>query len=178
MRRERVRDLLARVADGSLPVEGALDALALDPTESLGFATIDHHRALRQGFPEVIYGAGKTAEHIVAIATRIAERGDGVLVTRVSEEAATALGEALPGAVHNETARTVHLASPSPPAQSRDALLVVTAGTSDLPVAEEAAVTAQALGCRLERLTDVGVAGIHRLLSRRDGSGGSHCLVL
>jgi NCAIR mutase (PurE)-related protein len=168
MRRERVRDLLARVADGSLPVEGALDALALDPTESLGFATIDHHRALRQGFPEVIYGAGKTAEHIVAIATRIAERGDGVLVTRVSEEAATALGEALPGAVHNETARTVHLASPSPPAQSRDALLVVTAGTSDLPVAEEAAVTAQALGCRLERLTDVGVAGIHRLLSRRD----------
>lgn len=168
MRRERVRDLLARVADGSLPVEGALDALALDPTESLGFATIDHHRALRQGFPEVIYGAGKTSEHIVAIAMRIAERGDGVLVTRVSDEAANALAEALPGAEHNATARTMFLPSPTPPASSRDALLVVTAGTSDLPVAEEAAVTALALGCRIERLTDVGVAGIHRLLARRD----------
>ena len=168
MRRERVRDLLARVAEGSLPVDGALDALALEPTESLGFATIDHHRALRQGFPEVIYGAGKTPEHIVAIATRIAERGDGVLVTRVSADAANVLTEALPGAVHNETAHTVYAASPTPPAPSRDALLIVTAGTSDLPVAEEAAVTAQALGCRLERLTDVGVAGIHRLLSRRE----------
>jgi NCAIR mutase (PurE)-related protein len=168
MRRERVRDLLARVAEGSLPVDGALDALALEPTESLGFATIDHHRALRQGFPEVIYGAGKTPEHIVAIATRIAERGDGVLVTRVSDEAANALAQALPGASFNAVARTVHLASPSPPAPSRDALLVVTAGTSDLPVAEEAAVTAQALGCSLERLTDVGVAGIHRLLARRE----------
>ncbi|HEX5972339.1 MAG TPA: nickel pincer cofactor biosynthesis protein LarB [Gemmatimonadaceae bacterium] len=168
MRRERVRDLLARVADGSLAVEGALDALALDPTESLGFATIDHHRALRQGFPEVIYGAGKTPEHIVAIAMRIAERGDGVLVTRVSDDAATALAEALPGASHNALARTVHLPSATPPSRSREALLVVTAGTSDLPVAEEAAVTAQALGCTIERLTDVGVAGIHRLLARRE----------
>jgi NCAIR mutase (PurE)-related protein len=168
MRRERVRDLLARVADGSLPVEGALDSLALEPTESLGFATIDHHRALRQGFPEVIYGAGKTPAQIVAIASRIAERGDGVLVTRVSDDAAKALAEALPGAVHNAIARTVHLPSATPPAPGRDALLVVTAGTSDLPVAEEAAVTALALGCRLERLTDVGVAGIHRLLARRE----------
>src|SRR6476661_10009098 len=107
MRRERVRDLLAQVADGSLPVEGALDALALEPTESLGFATIDHHRALRQGFPEVIYGAGKTPEQIVAIAERIAARGDGVLVTRLSDEAATAVMGALPGAERNATARTV-----------------------------------------------------------------------
>ena len=149
-------------------MEGALDVLALEPTESLGFATIDHHRALRQGFPEVIYGAGKTPEHIVAIATRIAERGDGVLVTRVSDEAANALARALPGASYNALARTVHLPSPTPPAPSRAALLVVTAGTSDLPVAEEAAVTAHALGCTLERLTDVGVAGIHRLLARRE----------
>lgn len=168
MRRERVRDLLARVADGTLPVEGALDALVLEPTESLGFATIDHHRALRQGFPEVIYGAGKTPEQIVAIAERIAAHGDGVLVTRASEEAAIAVMRALPGAEHNPTARTVHLPSPTPPAPSAKSLLVVTAGTSDLPVAEEAAVTATALGCGLERLTDVGVAGIHRLLARRD----------
>jgi NCAIR mutase (PurE)-related protein len=168
MRRERVRDLLARVADGSLPVEGALDALALDPTESLGFATIDHHRALRQGFPEVIYGAGKTPEQIVAIAERIAARGDGVLVTRLSDEAAASVLRALPGAEHNVTARTVLLPAPTPPTTARASLLIVTAGTSDLPVAEEAAVTAGALGCAIERLTDVGVAGIHRLLARRE----------
>jgi NCAIR mutase (PurE)-related protein len=168
MRRERVRDLLARVADGSLAVAGALDALAAEPTESLGFATIDHHRALRQGFPEVIYGAGKTPEQIVAIAERIAAHGDGVLVTRVSDEAAAAVRQALPGAEHNVTARTVYLPASTPAELSRTALLVVTAGTSDLPVAEEAVVTARALGCRTERLTDVGVAGIHRLLARRE----------
>jgi pyridinium-3,5-biscarboxylic acid mononucleotide synthase len=168
MRRERVRDLLGRVAEGSLPVDGALDALVQEPTESLGFATIDHHRALRQGFPEVIYGAGKTPGQIVAIAQRIAAHGDGVLVTRASEEAALAVLRALPGAEHNVMARTVYLPSPTPPTQTQASLLVVTAGTSDLPVAEEAAVTGGALGCRLERLTDVGVAGIHRLLSRRE----------
>jgi len=168
MRRERARDLLARVADGSLAVDGALDALAAEPTESLGFATIDHHRALRQGFPEVIYGAGKTPEQIVAIAERIAAHGDGVLVTRVNEAAAAALVRTFPGAEYNATARTVQVRSSTPPALARASLLVVTAGTSDLPVAEEAAVTAGALGCRLERLTDVGVAGIHRLLARRE----------
>ncbi len=168
MRRERVRDLLARVADGSLPVQGALDALAAEPTESLGFATIDHHRALRQGFPEVIYGAGKTPEQIVAIATRIADRGDGMLATRLSDDAAEALQRALPGIVHNPVARTAHLPSSVAPEPGRGSLLVVTAGTSDLPVAEEAAVTATAMGCRVDRLTDVGVAGIHRLLARRE----------
>jgi pyridinium-3,5-biscarboxylic acid mononucleotide synthase len=168
MRRERVRDLLARVADGSLPVDGALDALALEPTESLGFATIDHHRALRQGFPEVIYGAGKTPQQIIAIAERIAAQGDGVLVTRVSDEAAEAVRGALPGSEYNATSRTVYLRPATPPAPSLKSLLIVTAGTSDLPVAEEAAVTGSALGCRLERLHDVGVAGIHRLLARRE----------
>jgi pyridinium-3,5-biscarboxylic acid mononucleotide synthase len=168
MRRERVRDLLARVADGSLAVEGALNALAAEPTESLGFATIDHHRALRQGFPEVIYGAGKTPEQIIAIAERIAAHGDGVLVTRASDEAAAAVIRALPGAEHNATARTVFLPAAALAELSRASLLLVTAGTSDLPVAEEAAVTAGALGCRIERLTDVGVAGIHRLLARRE----------
>lgn len=168
MRRERVRDLLARVANGSLPVEGALDALAAEPTESLGFATIDHHRALRQGFPEVIYGAGKTAEQIVAIATRIADRGDGVLATRLGDDAAAALQRALPGIDYNAVARTAHLPASLAPEPGRGSLLVVTAGTSDLPVAEEAAVTATAMGCLVDRLTDVGVAGIHRLLARRE----------
>ena len=167
MRRERVRDLLGKVADGSVPVESALASLAQEPAESLGFATIDHHRALRQGFPEVVYGAGKTTEQLVAITQRIAARGDGVLATRVSDEAAPALLAALPGAEHNAVARTVVLRATEPATTARGTLLVVTAGTSDLPVAEEAAVTAHAMGCVAERLTDVGVAGIHRLLGNR-----------
>jgi NCAIR mutase (PurE)-related protein len=168
MRRERVRDLLAQVADGSLAVEGALDSLAMDPTESLGFATIDHHRALRQGFPEVVYGGGKTPDQVVAIAGRIAERGDGVLITRVAPGAAQPLTDALPGIEHNTLAATAYLRPRIPPAGARQSVLIVTAGTSDLPVAEEAAVTADAMGCRADRLNDVGVAGIHRLLARRE----------
>jgi NCAIR mutase (PurE)-related protein len=167
VRRERVRDLLSRVADGSVPVESALASLAQEPTESLGFATIDHHRALRQGFPEVVYGAGKTTEQLVAIAQRIAERGDGVLATRVADESVPSLLAALPGAQHNTLARTVVLRAAEPPVRALGTALIVTAGTSDLPVAEEAAVTADAMGCGAERLNDVGVAGIHRLLASR-----------
>jgi NCAIR mutase (PurE)-related protein len=168
MRRERVRELLTRVAEGSLPVDGALDSLSADPVESLGFATIDHHRALRQGFPEVIYGAGKTVDQVISIAQRIADRGDGVLITRVEEDAVLPLRDAFAEMEYNPIGRTALLRSQSPATQSRDAVLIVTAGTSDLPVAEEAAVTADAMACRLERLTDVGVAGIHRLLARRE----------
>ena len=167
MRRERVRDLLSRVADGAVPVESALASLAQEPMESLGFATIDHHRALRQGFPEVVYGAGKTSEQLVAIARRIADRGDGVLATRVADDVVPALLAALPGAEHNALARTVMLRAAQPPASARGTALIVTAGTSDLPVAEEAAVTADAMACVTERLTDVGVAGIHRVLANR-----------
>jgi pyridinium-3,5-biscarboxylic acid mononucleotide synthase len=165
VRRERVRDLLGKVADGSMPIESALASLSQEPSESLGFATIDHHRALRQGFPEVVYGAGKTTEQLVAIAQRIADRGDGVLVTRVASESVAPLLDALPGAESNALARTVRVRAAQPPAVARGSVLVVTAGTSDLPVAEEAAVTADAMGCIAERLTDVGVAGIHRLLA-------------
>jgi NCAIR mutase (PurE)-related protein len=168
VRRERVRDLLAQVADGSLPVDSALASLSHEPAESLGFATIDHHRAIRQGFPEVVYGAGKTTEQVVGIARRIADRGDGVLVTRIAADAVEALRDALPGAEHNDLARTLLLRSSHPPTVATGRLLVVTAGTSDLPVAEEASVSAEAMGCAVDRLTDVGVAGIHRLLSRQD----------
>jgi NCAIR mutase (PurE)-related protein len=174
MRRERVRDLLRQVADGSLPVDRALESLSLEPTESLGFATIDHHRAIRQGFPEVIFGGGKTPEQVVAIAQRIAERGDGVLITRVADDAILPLTSALPGIEHNTLGRTAYLrpvstsASTSATPRAQGTVLVVTAGTSDLPVAEEAAVTADAMGCETERLTDVGVAGIHRVLARRE----------
>ena len=178
MRRERVRDLLAQVAAGSLPVDRALESLALEPTESLGFATIDHHRALRQGFPEVVYGGGKTVEQVVAIATRIAERGDGVLVTRVAPDAVQPLIDAIPGIEHNSVARTAFLRPFAAPAAAKSSVLIVTAGTSDLPVAEEAAVTAGAMGCRTDRLTDVGVAGIHRLLSRRETLDGAGVIIV
>lgn len=168
MRRDHVRDLLNRVADGSLDVSKAIDALAFEPAESLGFATIDHHRALRQGFPEVIYGAGKTPEQIRDIAVRIAARGESVLVTRISPDAAEMLSASLPNVNVNELGRTAYLAGNEPPAQGTGTVAVVTAGTSDLPVAEEAAVTLAALGNCVARITDVGVAGIHRVLAKRE----------
>jgi hypothetical protein len=166
MRREHVRDLLRQVADGTLDVSHALDALAVEPTESLGFATIDHHRALRQGFPEVVYGAGKTPEQICEIARRIVAHGDGVLVTRIGEDAADQLRASLPNVELNDLARTALVRGNIPAPRGTGTVAVVTAGTSDLPVAEEAAVTLDALGDCVMRVTDVGVAGIHRLLAK------------
>jgi pyridinium-3,5-biscarboxylic acid mononucleotide synthase len=166
MRREHVRDLLRQVADGSLGVAHALDALAVEPTESLGFATIDHHRALRQGFPEVVYGAGKTPEQIREIASRIVARGEGVLVTRIANDAAALLASSMPNVELNALARTALVRSESPVPCATGTVAVVTAGTSDLPVAEEAAVTLDALGDCVMRVTDVGVAGIHRVLAK------------
>ena len=166
---ERVRALLAQVAAGELTVDDAERRLAWNPVEELPFASVDHHRALRQGFPEVVFGQGKTPEQVVAIAQRIAARGDGFLATRVALEAADALAAALPGIQLNPLGRTAYLPAAEPvERKTRGSVLVVTAGTSDLPVAEEAAVTAAAYGNPVERLTDVGVAGIHRLLSRTD----------
>lgn len=168
MMRERVRDLLGRVADGSVSPDHALDDLAKAPFESLEFATIDHHRALRQGYPEVIYGEGKTPDQIVAIAERIAERHAGFLATRLSDAARAELARRFHGVRVNELGRTAHLPAAEEPPAGRGQVLIVTAGTSDLPVAEEASVTAAAMGNRVGRLTDVGVAGIHRLLARKD----------
>lgn len=192
MRRDRVRALLDDVASGRTSPEQALSQLDREPLEALSFANIDHHRALRTGFPEVVFGEGKTVEQTLAICTRIAEQGDGCLVTRTSEAQRVALVERFREAEANALGRTVLLrglpASAEAPGDAgrgldaavrgdvearRDAatagpVLVVTAGTGDLPVAEEAAVTLDALGLRCTRLTDVGVAGIHRLLSRHD----------
>jgi pyridinium-3,5-biscarboxylic acid mononucleotide synthase len=166
--RERVRDLLGKVADGTLPVADALERLSHAPVEELDFATIDHNRALRQGYPEVIYCPGKTIDQIVAIAERIAERGDGFLATRADAEPRAALAARFPSARVNDLGRTVWLASELEAPRGTGDVLIVTAGTSDLPVAEEAAVTAAALGNPVKRMTDVGVAGIHRLLSRAE----------
>ena len=173
MRRERVRDVLHQVADGALGVSQALDALAFEPldatqsADALAFATIDHHRAVRQGFPEVIYGAGKSAEQICEIASRIAERGDSVLVTRIAPDAADRLQASLDHVEVNRVARTAYRPGADRPVPGKGSVAIVTAGTSDIPVAEEAAVTLATLGDCATRVTDVGVAGIHRVLARR-----------
>jgi len=167
MRRERVRDVLHQVADGALDVTQALDALSFEPAESLGFATIDHHRGLRQGFPEVIYGAGKSADQICDIAAKIADRGDSVLVTRIAPDAADRLQSSLDGVEVNAVARTAYRQGADAPQRGNGTVAIVTAGTSDLPVAEEAAVTLGAMGDCTSRITDVGVAGIHRVLAKR-----------
>jgi NCAIR mutase (PurE)-related protein len=152
-----------------LTVQEAESHLAWSPVEDLGFARIDHHRTLRHGFPEVVFGEGKTTDQIVRIARAIAPRGDGLLATRLTAEAGAALVEQIPEIEWNPVARTGYLAPGAPPpSETRGAILVISAGTSDLPVAEEAAVTARALGNPVERLDDVGVSGIHRILAASD----------
>ncbi len=173
MKRDRVRALLDDVAAGRASVDAALSQLDRAPVESLAFAQIDHHRALRSGYPEVVFGEGKTVEQTIAICERLAAHADGFLVTRTSAAQRDALCAAFTAAERNEVARTVLLRGVTAPdadakRAARRPVLVVTAGTGDLPVAEEAAVTLDAIGLRAARLTDVGVAGIHRLLNQHD----------
>lgn len=163
-----ILDLLERVASGELAPSDVVEHLAASPAENLPFATIDHHRTIRQGFPEVVFGSGKTPEQIVAIAERLAARGNGFLVTRADDGSRRALAARFPDAIVNVTGRTVRLAGENAVSAGEGTILIVTAGTSDLPVAEEAAETALAMGNAVARLTDVGVAGIHRLLSQGD----------
>lgn len=167
---DNIREILAGVQSGILTIEDAVAALKWAPYEDLGFARVDTHRHLRKGVPEVIYCAGKTAEQVVAIAGRLYERHGFVLGTRVSPEQFAALAEVFPEAVLHSPARIVELRAEPRPQLPADKphVLVVSAGTSDQPVAEEAAVTAEALGSRVERLYDCGVAGLHRILAARD----------
>jgi NCAIR mutase (PurE)-related protein len=162
-----VRELLEAVRDGRLGVDQGLERLKSWPFRDLGHTRLDTHRELRCGQPEVIYGAGKTPRQILEIARAILEEHDRLLVTRASDEAARLLVAEIPRAQHNVLARTVHV-EPQDGIVERGLVLVVCAGTSDLPVAEEAAVTARLNGARVERLTDVGVSGIHRLLAHTE----------
>src|SRR5262249_41918822 len=168
MERRQLAELLAEVQSGACPIDVALARLRGMPCEDLGFAKIDHHRALRNGFPEVVLGEGKTAEQVIAIARHMVAAGSNVLVTRLTPEGATELRRALPDFEYHPTPRlAVRCTTPVAPA-GRGTILVVSGGSADLPVAEEAAVTAEFRGNRVERLYDVGVAGIHRLLERRE----------
>lgn len=159
--------LLERVADGTLPIDGALAALRTLPFEDLDWAKLDHHRALRTGGAEVIFCEGKTPEQVATIVARLAEKGGPVLGTRATRGQFDAAASVTTDLCYHETARCVVL-DREPDRPRLDGVLVVCAGTSDLPVAEEAAVTLDVLGHRATRITDVGVAGLHRLLAHLD----------
>jgi NCAIR mutase (PurE)-related protein len=163
----RLKELLARVQGGSTPIEEAFAELRKLPYADLGFAMVDHHRAIRQGAPEVILGEGKTAEQIVGIARELARTGQNVLITRISPEQAAIAVRDVPGMKHSPAARTCTLEMSPIPSLSDSRVALVSAGTSDLPVAEECAETMRMLGASFERVFDVGVAGIHRLLHKR-----------
>lgn len=164
-----LEQLLADVAHGALTPKAAAEHLKRFPVDDLSYAQVDHLRPLTQGFPEVVLASGKTAEQIVGICESLAATNGAFLVTRAEPSVRETLQERFPRAQANELARTVFLPlDPAPPPTGRGTVLVVTAGTSDLPVAEEAAVAACAMGNRVARLTDVGVAGIHRVLRRAD----------
>ena len=166
---ERLGALLAEVSAGRVSPAAALDQLRHFPSEQLPFASIDHHRALRQGQPEVVFCAGKTVEQVVAICERLAAASGSFLGTRATEAQADALRALYPRLEWHPLARTVFLPpEPRPAPTGRGTVLVVCAGTSDLPVAEEAAVVAEAFGNRVDRIADVGVAGLHRLMAQSE----------
>jgi pyridinium-3,5-biscarboxylic acid mononucleotide synthase len=165
VRAEQLESLLAEVAAGRLAPAAAVDRLRHLPYEDLDFARIDHHRAIRQGHPEVVFCEGKTVEQVVAICERLHAATGSFLGTRCSPPQAEALRAGFPEAVWHPLARVVVLGARTPDPVSAGPVLVVSAGTSDLPVAEEAAVVAEAFGHRVARLADVGVAGLHRLLA-------------
>lgn len=168
MRPDELKTLLERTRDGSISVEEAASALRRLPVEDMGFAQLDAHREMRQGLPEAIYSEGKTTAEVVGIAGKLLERSSSpVLATRTPPETAGALLEAFPDAVHHERARLVVLGADRERARL-GSVTVVSGGTSDLPVADEAAVTASTYGAEVTRVTDVGVAGLHRVLNIQD----------
>jgi pyridinium-3,5-biscarboxylic acid mononucleotide synthase len=173
---KQLKSLLIRVASGRISVPEGVSVLSHLPFEDLGFAKADHHRQLRQGFPEVILAQGKTPAQVAAIARALYRRSGLVLVTRVELPAVRALRGARLPVRHAVAARCVVIGRPPKPSQSR--VVVLTAGTADIPVAEEAALTAELLGARVERIFDVGVAGVHRLLAHRPQLSAARCLVV
>ena len=174
---ESLRKLLTEVQDGDVDVESALHALRHLPFEDIEFAVVDHHRHLRQGSPEVIYCEGKTTAQVRAIAGKMIEKGSDVLATRANKEIYKALKALDRRAKFHEAARAVVIEHKKKP-PTEGVVLVVSAGTTDIPVAEEAAVTARTMGSTVETMYDVGVSGIHRLLSRKDSLFSARVLVV
>jgi len=166
MDQTRLKELLQAYKDGQTDLDQVVADLRHLPFEDLGFAHVDHHRALRQGFPEVIFGLGKTPDQVGSIANRLLEQSSNLLVTRTNPETFEVVRQSAPDAVYHDTCRAISVRRDNT-IHGHGTIAVVTAGTSDIPVADEAALTVEIMGNRLERLFDVGVAGIHRILSRR-----------
>ena len=174
---EKLRILLEEVKGGEIAVDDALQSLRTLPFEDLGFSKIDHHRQLRTGFPEVIFCQGKTVEHVKQISERILAAGHPLLATRATPDMYKAVQAVQPTARYNELGRTITV-SQSAEATGTPGILVVSAGTSDLPVAEEAVETALMMGNQPERLYDVGVAGLHRLMSNHEKLLGARVIIV
>jgi pyridinium-3,5-biscarboxylic acid mononucleotide synthase len=177
MDRAQIEALLKDVSESRTSVADALDRLRDLPFEDLGFAKLDHHRALRTGMPEVIFAQGKSTTQVAQIFERMAKASGNVLATRASRECYDAVKSAEPRAVYHDTARAITLEQTQAPA-GKGNVCVVCAGTSDLPVAEEAAVTARLMGNAVELIADVGVAGIHRLLAQKSSLQGARVLIV
>jgi hypothetical protein len=178
MDRSQIETLLTEVREGRTAVNEALDRLRDLPFEDLGFAKVDHHRALRTGMPEVIFAAGKTAAQVATIFTRMAQAGGNVLATRATREMFEAALAVESRAEFHETARAITLTQNPAVVRGKGTIAVVCAGTSDLPVAEEAVVTARLMGNTVELIADVGVAGIHRLLAQKSGLQSARVLIV
>ncbi len=174
---EKLRILLEHVKGGEIAVDDALQSLRTLPFEDLGFSKIDHHRQLRTGFPEVIFCQGKTVEHVKQISERILAAGHPLLATRATPDMYKAVQAVQPTARYNELGRTITV-SQSAEDTGTPGILVVSAGTSDLPVAEEAVETALMMGNQPERLYDVGVAGLHRLMSNHEKLLGARVIIV
>ena len=177
MDRDAIRKLLAGVRARRISVGEAEERLRHFPSTDLGFATIDTHRALRRGLPETVYGQGKSVEQIAAIVDRLAAAGQTAMVTRVDADAYAAVRVRHPSARYHPTARTIVLAAAGR-TPARPGVVVLTAGTTDIAVAEEAAITAETMGERVQRIYDVGVAGLHRLLGHRRTLAPSNVLIV
>ena len=177
MDRHQLENLLTEVREGQIAVPDALERLKGMPFEDLGFAKLDHHRSLRTGMPEVIFAESKTPAQVSLIFARMAQAGGNVLATRASREVFAAVHAVEPRAEFHETARAITLHQ-SDPAAGKGTIGVVCAGTSDLPIAEEAAVTARLMGNTVELIADVGVAGIHRLLAQQHSLKSARVLIV
>jgi len=162
-----LQEVLEKVSKGQMSPEEAFQALKDYPYQDLGFAKVDHHREVRKGFPEIIYGQGKTDAQILKIAREICRRGNSLLITRAGPGIYKKIRREIPGCLYNSLGKTICLKKKRPsPGKGR--VVIVTAGTSDIPVAEEAFVTCEILGNETERIYDVGVAGLHRLIGEMD----------
>ncbi len=168
MNRQELTRLLQSLVDGQISIEDGVEHLRQLPFEDLGIAQIDHHRELRQGVPEVILGESKSSQQLKTIVAAMAQRGRNVLVTRLDAAKGKLLGDDFPAGEYDPTGRTFGLVQQKIETSGRGKILVICAGTSDLPVAREAVTTARMLGNEVEELIDVGVAGIHRLLARQE----------